>query len=483
MGNTKNLGLTTFGTDEYTSWLGYNQSMEKIDEFAGKVTTSYMSGTADVKNLQERTAKNEEDIAKNTAAIGITSTSISAAQIELKNLDTRENEHYTQLTQKIENLNNEASDQSDSIKVLQANVKTIRDMTALNTTSISKMKNDMQALDNRELSHYNELSSEQSAQKEEIEKISTDTAALDSKVDIIENKVETASTQAQNAVDTVAELEKSVATNTTSISSMKIEIKNMKDAAENTTSIIKGILKINSQQTQDIENNKSEIDSLDKRVESLEDKGSADALTQRVDALETFQQNATQDITAAQTTATAAQTTANNVQQQVVNIKSGAAVPFSFGVDAEGNYGYMKEGADTVTPFLKPMSYTEESDIIYKSIQTCQVRSGQGYIYVCVSSDKKMNFIYTHEDDPLYYKATTSIYKGNDPMLSPSINKTLLQIYNLFVKDADFDVYIFYSILNNLNDFGVGFSISDNTVKSNFLMSFILSPSGDIVLY
>lgn len=35
----------------------------------------------------------------------------------------------------------------------------------------------------------------------------------------------------------------------------------------------------------------------------------------------------------------------------------GNVVPFSFGVDADGNYGYIKAGADSVTPFSKPLEY------------------------------------------------------------------------------------------------------------------------------
>lgn len=36
----------------------------------------------------------------------------------------------------------------------------------------------------------------------------------------------------------------------------------------------------------------------------------------------------------------------DNVRKEINN-----KVPFSFGVDANGNYGYIKDGADTVTPF------------------------------------------------------------------------------------------------------------------------------------
>ena len=37
--------------------------------------------------------------------------------------------------------------------------------------------------------------------------------------------------------------------------------------------------------------------------------------------------------------------------ENVANFKGHVTVPFSFGVDANGNYGYIKDGADSVTPF------------------------------------------------------------------------------------------------------------------------------------
>lgn len=42
----------------------------------------------------------------------------------------------------------------------------------------------------------------------------------------------------------------------------------------------------------------------------------------------------------------------DNVRKEINN-----KVPFSFGVDANGNYGYIKDGADTVTPFKKEVPY------------------------------------------------------------------------------------------------------------------------------
>ena len=34
------------------------------------------------------------------------------------------------------------------------------------------------------------------------------------------------------------------------------------------------------------------------------------------------------------------------------------ALPFKLGIDADGNYGYFKDGADTVTPFSKSLDHT-----------------------------------------------------------------------------------------------------------------------------
>ena len=41
----------------------------------------------------------------------------------------------------------------------------------------------------------------------------------------------------------------------------------------------------------------------------------------------------------------------NDLQAALADKVSATDVPFRFGVDANGNYGYIKDGADTVTPF------------------------------------------------------------------------------------------------------------------------------------
>ena len=41
----------------------------------------------------------------------------------------------------------------------------------------------------------------------------------------------------------------------------------------------------------------------------------------------------------------------DNINNNITTLNN--KIPFSFGVDANGNYGYIKDGADTVTPFKK----------------------------------------------------------------------------------------------------------------------------------
>lgn len=60
--------------------------------------------------------------------------------------------------------------------------------------------------------------------------------------------------------------------------------------------------------------------------------------------------------TAAQTseavnTAQAAQTIVNALNANLQASYAGATIPFTFGIDEDGNYGYIKAGADSVTPF------------------------------------------------------------------------------------------------------------------------------------
>lgn len=45
-------------------------------------------------------------------------------------------------------------------------------------------------------------------------------------------------------------------------------------------------------------------------------------------------------------------------------IDEDSEIPFKFGIDGEGNYGYIKDGADTVTPFRHPSGNANASDVL-----------------------------------------------------------------------------------------------------------------------
>lgn len=100
-------------------------------------------------------------------------------------------------------------------------------------------------------------------------------------------------------------------------------------------------------------------------------------------------------------------------------------MPFAFGIDENGNYGYIKDGADSVTPF--------------KGDFTCTIplfgcnswyTSNQGPVTV---------FVYTNDKKYKYLKATSSnggfasVVYGDNKALKTLNNKTtaILEIENI----------------------------------------------------
>lgn len=61
--------------------------------------------------------------------------------------------------------------------------------------------------------------------------------------------------------------------------------------------------------------------------------------------------------------------------ENVVNLKGHVTVPFSFGVDANGNYGYIKDGADTVIPF------NQVKELTFNVCQSNAYATGTIHIY------------------------------------------------------------------------------------------------------
>lgn len=351
---TENLKLTQFTENDITSWLGnYNNDMQKIDSAYGDLTTTTSVSSAEIKNLQDKVATLETTSATHTDQLSVNTSSIAANALEIQTLETRENAHYNSLTEQIDALSESGADNLDKIKVLQSNVQTIRDIAAVNTASISKMEIRIDAFESGTQNF--EETTQQTLEDHtdritELESGLTDTDARARKATI---DAEHAVTTASVASAQVTMLNLALENVESDLDNAKTEIASNKETAKTNAANIVTLNASVANNTASISANQREIASLGTRVESLEVGGNASELTQRVDVLEAWKRSASTDITTARTTADSAKTVAENVQSQVSGIKSGASIPFSFGVDRQGNYGYIKVGADTVTPFSK----------------------------------------------------------------------------------------------------------------------------------
>lgn len=349
---TENLKLTLFTENDVTSWLGnYNNDMQKIDDAYGDLTTSTSVSSAEIKILQDKVVTLETTSAQHTDQLSVNTSSIAANALEIQTLETRENVHYNSLTDQIDALAESGESNLDAIKVLQSNVQTIRDIAAVNSSSISKMQLRVDALESGSQDFEEETRQtleDHTTRIGDLESglVDTDAIAREAKIN-----AELAVTTSSVASAQVTALNTTVEEMRGDLDSAESEINTVKEASETNAANIVTLNASVANNTASISANQMEIASLDTRIESLEDGGNASELTQRVDALETWKTSASTDITTAQTTADSAKTVAENVQSQVSGIKSGAAVPFSFGTDSRGNYGYIKAGADTVTPF------------------------------------------------------------------------------------------------------------------------------------
>ncbi len=75
-------------------------------------------------------------------------------------------------------------------------------------------------------------------------------------------------------------------------------------------------------------------------------------------------------------------------------IPGSADLPFSFGIDSSGNYGYFKKGADTVTPFLSQLSCYETNN--YKNITTLTLNAQLHYLTLSPASNNLEIIIFSN---------------------------------------------------------------------------------------
>ncbi len=115
--------------------------------------------------------------------------------------------------------------------------------------------------------------------------------------------------------------------------------------------------------------------------------------------------------TAAQTTeavntAQAAQTIVNGLNANLQASYAGATVPFKFGIDEDGNYGYIKAGADSVTPF--------KSGAATPAFRTCgaQIRHTLNDPYITTKNGTLKATVYIWNQEPAVYTYTFTMQKN-----------------------------------------------------------------------
>lgn len=121
-----------------------------------------------------------------------------------------------------------------------------------------------------------------------------------------------------------------------------------------------------------------------------------------------------------------ANTEPNNLAGALATKELSAKVPFRFGVDEKGNYGYIKAGADTVIPFrhggimevktgfcnqhkTDAISFSVENDGIATLNLTLQKNASAPYTYTCTVAKNGSNInTYTVSGDEGVYEKTAS---------------------------------------------------------------------------
>lgn len=125
-------------------------------------------------------------------------------------------------------------------------------------------------------------------------------------------------------------------------------------------------------------------------------------------------------------------------QNQALSAKS----PFSFGIDSEGNYGYIKEGADTVTPFKLNIKRTRifSGNSLYP--HTVNLKGYEGYKQFTINNFAISNAQITHTPFSRKQDNYGNILGG----YNASTGILTLNQSTTYFTDISRDIYITYTV-------------------------------------
>lgn len=356
--------------------------------------------------------ENAKDIAINTASIGAMATHMAVLDADLDTLDKRERSHFATLQNNIDLNNQSVSDIEDDNIYIKKNMNKIESDVIIATASIAAYKVQVDNLDkkvdtfdnriNDNTTDIANLQAETDVLIQRADTADTDISTLQQK-DIVTTSsianLDSRVTVLETLPGEVADLKQDVDDNTANIVNLDNLTRGHTSAIQNLETKTNGITDgvtvpfgfgIDSSGNRgflqpdntvqpfftdkewqdlqdDIDNNMTDISDLQTKTAGITDgmtlpyslaiapggaygykKNGEQGVTPFVTEEDV---NKIVDLQPLEADVQNLQTTTTALQTKTANIANGAAVPFSLGVDSSGNYGYIKAGADTVTPF------------------------------------------------------------------------------------------------------------------------------------
>lgn len=366
--------------------------------------------------------ENAKDIAINTASIGAMATHMAVLDADLETLDKRERSHFATLQNNIDLNNKNVQDIAGDNVYIKKNMDKIESDVIIATASIAAYKTQVDNLDkkvdtfdnriNDNATDIANLQAETDVLIQRADTADTDISALqqkdivttssianlDSRVKILETLPTDVSDLTQKVNDNttdITDLDNLTQGHTTAIQGLQTKTNGITDGVTVPfgfgidASGNRGFLQPDGsvqpfftdkewQDLQDdINNNMTDISDLQTKTAGITDGMTLPySLAIAPGGAYGYKKNGEQGVTPFVTVEDVdkivdlqpleadvqnLQTTTTALQTKTANIANGAAVPFSLGVDSSGNYGYIKAGADTVTPFKSNVSISPET--------------------------------------------------------------------------------------------------------------------------
>lgn len=153
-------------------------------------------------------------------------------------------------------------------------------------------------------------------------------------------------TEIKNNIDStnnrIRDIEDNIGTTNNDVNILRSEILQVKNSQNDINSSLTDLQNTNSNQDRNINDISTNIINLEQRITSLDN--SISAINTNIDNLTGLLTQTLKDVTSLQGNV-------NNLNTKTSRMLARAEIPFSFGVDGSGNYGYKKTGSNAVTPF------------------------------------------------------------------------------------------------------------------------------------